>query len=935
MKWKRFISTVLVCVLMAVTFIPASAQSGEVPIWIRQDGGYQGANGTSYDQDYIDEILDEDSGYEDGANGYDSDSDETATASNVSTASDWMTASGSNWATASNAFETVVFTEAGPFMPAVYVGGRARALSRARMKALAEEADTDTSSLKLNKTAAANGDGSYTITLESYTTGKVTTVTETQPVDIVLVLDQSGSMGDNFGSGTRQAAMKEAVAGFIYSVGDQYNAETSDHRISLVTFGSDADILSDDDDGDGWTYVDNKGVSKLENSVDKLPSRPNGATNVGAGMIQAELQLNKEYTGSNPKRQRVVVVFTDGVPTTGNQFDTGVANTAIKTAKRLKDEGITVYTIGIFEGANTEQTYGDINFDQNSDGTVGSKWYNRSIIKDDACDVPAGNRFLNYLSSNSADAEEIGIEKYNYLFDSGWKITKNFSCDKGYYLAADDVENLKNAFESISGNISQADTSLDSNTVVRDVVSQYFEIPEGAAIKTYTADYTKEGAFDDPVQTENVTVTQNGDVIEVTGFDYYKNFVDENRTGRDENDPSAEGDFCGRKLIIEFTVQPKDGFLGGNDVPTNDPSSGFYLTGDDQEPLKPFDQPTVNVPVPELAVTAEDKYVYLTGSLTEDDLKEGLKVSAGEAIELDLSKDGYGLKDWQHAFVDITAGWSPDPGSLTNLTADSSYTVKVSIVSKTDKENSSEAGAEAGIFVFKPVFTFQDGEGFYGDSLPDETYMNSLRNTEIQWEHENKNYEKEVMTGEEPKDFQFGYSPEPGFIQDGKINTKKDLPVTVSSVKLPGIDTELIGFCKTVREKCNPDEPDLEGNGHFVLHIKTGQLTIKKTGGAADEPYVFTIMKDGRAYTQASVMGDGEVTVKELPKGSYTIVEDGAWSWRYRGVSEGTAELSADAPVGTLTCQNTPFSNKQYWLNGFSAVVKNIFQTKTTGKAVR
>ena len=122
---------------------------------------------------------------------------------------------------------TVPFTHAGPLLPPVRVA--AAALRRAARSDGGEQ-----SNLKLGKTVRSNGDGTYTITLEAYTTGEVIDTTHTMPVDVVLVLDQSGSMADPFGSTTRQAAMKSAVNGFIDAVHEKYAPE-ADHRIALVT----------------------------------------------------------------------------------------------------------------------------------------------------------------------------------------------------------------------------------------------------------------------------------------------------------------------------------------------------------------------------------------------------------------------------------------------------------------------------------------------------------------------------------------------------------------------------------------------------------------------------------------------------------------------------------------------------------------------------
>jgi len=94
---------------------------------------------------------------------------------------------------------------------------------------------------------------------------------------------------------------------------------------------------------------------------------------------------------------------------------------------------------------------------------------------------------------------------------------------------------------------------------------------------------------------------------------------------------------------------------------------------------------------------------------------------------------------------------------------------------------------------------------------------------------------------------------------------------------------------------------------------------------------VFTVNKDGEKYTEASITGNGNVTIYELPVGTYTIAEDTGWSWRYNAGNGGSAELTANNPTGSITCANTKVNN--FWLNGFSSVVQNIFGVSTTMNA--
>ena len=244
------------------------------------------------------------------------------------------------------------------------------ALSLLPLNALAENGpETDGGSgmnfVKQAKRNDDDNDGTYTITMTAQATGTTTETSTAVPMDIVLVLDQSGSMKNKFDNGTHQSAMKEAVNSFIGEVARKHS-DDADHRMAIVTFGSDAKTLAE------WTEVNAAGESKLKNAINDLPSKPKGATNVGAGMELARNLMGSAPTDEN--RQKTVIVFTDGVPTTQSDFDTDVANTAISAAKDMKDDDVTIYTVGIFNGANPDEMYGASGFDTDSDGTVGSKW---------------------------------------------------------------------------------------------------------------------------------------------------------------------------------------------------------------------------------------------------------------------------------------------------------------------------------------------------------------------------------------------------------------------------------------------------------------------------------------------------------------------------------------------------------------------------------
>lgn len=505
----------------------------------------------------------------------------------------------------------------GPILPLVVTRPQTSPYRAARAPSLADTGETQDDGLELTKTVTPKADGGYTVHLEAYTTGTVTTSTTTKPCDIVLVLDQSGSMADDFSgketnneTDTRQYAMKQAVNKFIDNVATKAKDEGVEHRIAIVKFaGKSTNTVGDGTYRDGrYTYnysqvvkgltavndASGANATTLKTAVNQLQAK--GGTQTQNGLNHAQSLLAN--VDSARDSSKVVIVFTDGMPGDSG-FNASVATSAIASAKSMKDAGVTVYTVGIFTGAKVDQLYGDTGFSNNSNGSVGSYWAN--WYTNDGVDVPAGNRFLNYVSSNFKNASEIGLKSYDYGY--GWEVTKNFTRDKtGYYMTASNSTALNNIFTSISQTIGSANIDLGSETVIKDIVTPYFTVPQNAgAIRLSTAAYNG-SAFGAPVAADpsvTAAIDPATRAVNVTGFDFNQNYVSTNA--------KADGTF-GKKLIIEFDVSVEAGFLGGNQVPTNGGQSGIYAEG---TMIKAFEVPTQDVEVKSITPTADDKTIYL------------------------------------------------------------------------------------------------------------------------------------------------------------------------------------------------------------------------------------------------------------------------------------------------------------------------------------
>ena len=354
--------------------------------------------------------------------------------------------------------------------------------------------------------------------------------------------------------------MKNAVKTFINSVADRYDAESSDHRMAIVTFGDDASTLV------GWTQVNGTGKDTLTTAIDGLPKSPSGGTQTGKGMQRAQTLLgNSNYTGSNQaQRTQVVIMFTDGVPGDSG-FDISVANDAIKAAKTMKDNGVVVYTIGIFTGAEPSQLYGG-----SGNGAVGEYWDWSDT------DSAAANRFMNYVSSNFKAAADLGLDYY-YYYSYYYRITKNYTRDSSnYYLTASDAAGLNNVFSSISSTIGGSDATLTGTATMVDVISEYFQLPKNYldSLKAYTVPFTGTDASGNRQWGANqtrYTPSVEGDKVSVTGFNYSDNWVGFH------TDKDGKQTARGSKMVLEIPIQVKDDTVG--EVPTNDLNNSGILDG--------------------------------------------------------------------------------------------------------------------------------------------------------------------------------------------------------------------------------------------------------------------------------------------------------------------------------------------------------------------
>lgn len=468
--------------------------------------------------------------------------------------------------------------------------------------------------LVMSKTIKKTGDSQFLLTLEAFATGSTTTTTSTDPVDIVLVLDVSGSMDDYMetysispngtyyyydegsifdigagykrayycsscqgwytkehgrhsngtqltpktsanGSGiqfyvTKMETLKTAVKGFVNSV----SAKSPDSNIAIVKFGAEINNeIGNDFNGSGWNYTQIVKELTPASNAEALNTAVDGLQATGYTPSYLGLQLAKGIIEKDPNtdRQKVVVLFTDGEPNgvdSTSGFETSAANAAIANSKSIKDAGATVYTIGCFNS-----TYPDTD------------------------NVP---KYMNRVSSNYPDATNM---------NDGTRGVGDF------YKTVSSASELESIFKDISQTIGGTTVKLTSTSVLRDVISDSFTLPEGAdknSITAYSVDCTAvkdDGTYTWSANRDDTkySVTVEGKTINVTGFDYAANWVGKDTTTGEMHTPA-------KKLVVEIPIVPEQDATGS--VKTNGDASGIYADSTVKDPVEKFPSPVVYIP---------------------------------------------------------------------------------------------------------------------------------------------------------------------------------------------------------------------------------------------------------------------------------------------------------------------------------------------------
>lgn len=836
--------------------------------------------------------------------------------------------------------ETVVSTSGapefqgvGPFM--TYFPGSSTVRKAPMLRATAKDtSDGASNAVDVTKTATAtdkkDADGKPIYQIDLTAAAKSNIVTHTKACDIVLVLDRSGSMnfslaGKDNNSKERVKALQTAVNAFLTTI--QKSSPTS--RVAIVSYASDVTIDSGTNTASGALIpvtADNTVNSALTQIVSGLSTRCNGGTQSGKGLQQAVNIFNSvSASDSNYDNTRVTVLFTDGKP--GNNYWSGedegydVAqqsvhwSTILKHAKggtvnmqsNVKEQNFFHEKFGPLFGTK----YGVSNYPDFRKGSANKDDWNwtgcgstvycvglglkASEGKDsEGCKI---NEYMYRVSSHRPDGSHVDnnrVNKWEQGTDSWTGLytdarTRNH--ENGYYLTTDNAAELQRIFTQIAQQTGEA----VKDVTIRDEISESF-VPCDAAGNAYTV---------------GDTITLNGKtgtVRQEANGNYYIEWTNVTLTP-EQVDSNKVVTKPAETFQSTLYVKPRDGFLGGNNVPTNGENSGVYTADGNQ--IKPFPQPEVNVPIKLDAQNVTKNIYYGNPAPTPADLTQTAD-----------------LADWQTGYVNIN--YTVDKNTISN-NEDGTYQVTMTVSPKYSGDNADGAVQTARtetvtstVNVYKPEITFKDSIIDY-NATPG--YKDNLGG--VVWKHEGTAADPANMTGEEPA-LAYSYDPEEKALTE---DTYVNVTVSANDKTLPA---DVVTFVHTA----DNDFPGCSFNpahGQFIVHIKVFNLTIQKTakdGTTIDQNQTFVFHVKGNnndVDMQVVITGANKQVIKNLPVGEYTITEDTSWSWKYTPTSKDQFVTTSDINNGTAT---VTFENENKGTNWLTSLAKALNVWKDNGQAV-
>ena len=692
--------------------------------------------------------------------------------------------------------------------------------------------------LVLNKTANKNGDGTYTLTLESYTTA----VVEGVPTDVVLLLDRSGSMYDAAEIGDTKKNGVYMTNTLTYAQLDALSAAEKNNgpqQPGYYMMAYDSNLYCIEWTGSKWVKYDipantySKGTVKTHRTDTTSASLSNKEK---SGGVFYKSIFGVSYDGvktfldeiSEASNTRVAIASFGGY-IEKDWKGTGVYNgseecnyatygynsneflSAFKSVENAGELQQLYDSLSIYEPAiNQTATGAGFRLAENLFAKCSSSSRNHIVIvftDGEPTGTPNGTGVTEGMSATQHAKQRVDVLKgssYNAkvyaIGPQGGNATpstlKYFASDpdSSYFFNPSATETAA-AFKEIAGYIVEGTKELNKDTLVVDGISPYFTLPEGTVvsdIEVYTADYEGvsggKASFASPVKftSAKVEVDDEAGIVRVSNFDYNANAV--YMTGSTPH---------GKKLIVEIPVETKLGFLGGDGVPTNTSEAGIY-NGDSA--VAKFEVPEVNVDVREVSPSSSSSSIYLsqTASLPtianighyamdgEDFVVDGIRNAYADVVYTIEDPDGnvmtYTIPAGT-AYESLTDnGWDVPEGlsQAPLLKADTTYKITCTVTSSTNPSNTitPENPSTADVYVYKPEITFNDSEialGIRADySANGGVDSDDPNEDDVRWLHGEEEADESVM-GVAPT-LEYGYSPVAEFFEEDT-----DVKVTVTA----------------------------------------------------------------------------------------------------------------------------------------------------------
>lgn len=503
------------------------------------------------------------------------------------------------------------------------------------MTASAQDPEPEDNGVFLDKyVTGPDANGQYLITLESYATGQ-TVKTESEimpPVNIIMLIDVSKAMHTN----QLPEPLSLAVEDFIVGI-PKPTDPTKSHNISVFTF--------DERIEHEWHNVNDNTAHTIQQTIASFGTK-------GTLFSQPEYAFEKAITeaqafqkDAQAKDNQTMVIFF----TSTRRLESGElgwydesAQSTVNLAYVLKHKG------ALPDGHKSIDMYGPIP----KKGGTGQKVKTLNYAEGLNCKVFA---IANYKPTKTArDGEENEVMHFlNYtssLYPDKW--VSNFSdfttSSEGmeepnttnYHLFSPDKDQIGELFRTVEEEITQPTIPIDATSIVRDILTPDFQLPEGvsltAGVKVYTQDCVYSGAPNYTISfkeqrneiTDKVTVSVGGNenrTIEVVGFDFAEHYC-----GYDEIQKVKTPHEGGQKLVITIPIETAADYQGGYDVPTNASGSGIY-PADSEQPLEEFDVPSVDFP--SIGI-----------------IKNGLKVGESATFTVQRTKDEKGTDVTENPF---------------------------------------------------------------------------------------------------------------------------------------------------------------------------------------------------------------------------------------------------------------------------------------------